>query len=113
MIPIYIYSLKQGIQDGFLAPYKVLRVGLNVDLEGWRPEQGKTDKHGSPVDDRIYNRKDFDRNLIIDERTQAVAKKVTEFLKKTNRFDKTIIFCVDIEHAQSACVPPLLTKIAI
>jgi len=98
--PIYTYSPKQGIQDGFLAPYKVLRIGLNVDLEGWRPEQGKTDKQGQLVDDRIYNRKDFDKNLIIDERTQAVAKKVTEYLKKTNRFDKTIIFCVDINHAQ-------------
>jgi len=98
--PIYTYSLKQGIQDGFLAPYKVLRVGLNVDLEGWRPEQGKLDKQGSRVDDRIYNRKDFDKNLVIDERTEAVARKVTEFLKSTNRFDKTIIFCVDIDHAQ-------------
>ncbi|MGB5686974.1 MAG: DEAD/DEAH box helicase family protein [Candidatus Electrothrix sp.] len=98
--PIYTYSLKQGIQDGFLAPYKVLRVGLNVDLEGWRPEQGKTDKQGVLVDDRIYTPKDFDKNLVIDERTEAVAGKVTEFLKKTNRFDKTIIFCVDIDHAQ-------------
>ncbi|PHS20680.1 MAG: restriction endonuclease [Kangiella sp.] len=98
--PIYTYSLKQGIQDGFLAPYKVLRVGLNVDLEGWRPEQGKTDKQGLLVDDRIYNRKDFDKNLVIDERTEAVARKVTQFLKKTNRFDKTIIFCIDIDHAQ-------------
>lgn len=98
--PIYTYSLKQGIQDGFLAPYKVLRIGLNVDLEGWRPEQGKTDKQGLLVDDRIYNRKDFDESLVIDERTQTVAGKVTELLKKTNRFDKTIIFCVDIDHAQ-------------
>lgn len=98
--PIYTYSLKQGIQDGFLAPYKVLRVGLNVDLEGWRPEHGKTDKHGLLVDDRIYNRKDFDKNLVIDERTEIVARKVSEFLRKTNRFDKTIIFCADIDHAQ-------------
>ena len=98
--PLYTYSLKQGIQDGFLAPYKVLRVGLNVDLEGWRPELGKTDKQGLVVEDRIYNRKDFDKNLVIDERTQTVADKVTEFLKKTNRFDKTIIFCADIDHAQ-------------
>jgi type I restriction enzyme, R subunit len=98
--PIYIYSLKQGIQDGFLAPYKVLRVGLNVDLEGWRPNQGKTDKNGLLVEDRIYNRKDFDKNLVIDERTETIAKKVTQYLKKTNRFDKTIIFCVDIDHAQ-------------
>lgn len=98
--PIYTYSLKQGIQDGFLAPYKVVRIGLNVDLEGWRPEVGKTDKQGLLVDDRIYNRKDFDKSLVIDERTESVAKKVTDFLKKTNRFDKTIIFCVDIDHAQ-------------
>jgi len=98
--PIYTYSLKQGIQDGFLAPYKVLRIGLNVDLEGWRPEQGKTDKQGILVDDRIYNRNDFDKNLVIDERTETVSRKVSQFLKKTNRFDKTIIFCVDIDHAQ-------------
>lgn len=98
--PIYIYSLKQGIQDGFLAPYKVLRVGLNVDLEGWRPEAGKTDKNGLLVDDRIYNRKDYDKNLVIDERTKAVANKITEYLKNTNRFDKAIVFCVDIDHAQ-------------
>jgi len=98
--PIYTYSLKQGIADGFLAPYKVIRVGINIDLEGWRPEAGKTDKDGNPVEDRIYNTKDYDRNLVIDERTQKVAQKVTEFLKRTNRFDKTIIFCVDIEHAE-------------
>ncbi|MCF6289166.1 MAG: DEAD/DEAH box helicase family protein [Proteobacteria bacterium] len=98
--PIYTYSLKQGIQDGFLAPYKVLRIGINVDLEGWRPEKGKTDKQGQIVEDRIYNRKDYDKNLIIDERTEIVAKKVTQYLKTTNRFDKTIIFCTDIDHAQ-------------
>ena len=98
--PVYTYSLRQGIQDGFLAPYKVLRVGLNVDLEGWRPEQGKTDKQGRVIEDRPYNLKDYDKNLVIDERTETVARKVSEFLKKTNRFDKTIIFCVDIDHAQ-------------
>ncbi len=98
--PIYTYTLKQGIEDGFLAPYKVIRVGLNTDLEGWRPELGKLDKDGNEIDDRIYNTTDFDRNLVIDERTGAVAKKVSEYLRKTNRFDKTIIFCVDIEHAE-------------
>ncbi|MES2025042.1 MAG: DEAD/DEAH box helicase family protein [Pseudomonadota bacterium] len=98
--PIYTYSLKQGIQDGFLAPYKVLRVGLNVDMEGWRPETGKTDKSGQLVDDRIYNRRDYDQSLVIDERTETVANKITEYLTKTNRFDKTIVFCVDIDHAQ-------------
>ncbi len=98
--PIYTYSLKQGIADGFLAPYKVLKVGINVDLEEWRPEKRKTDKSGTIVADRIYNRKDYDRNLVIDERTQQVARRVTEFLTKTNRYDKTIIFCVDIDHAE-------------
>jgi type I restriction enzyme R subunit len=98
--PTYTYSLRQGIEDGFLAPYKVIRVGMNTDLEGWRPYAGKTDKDGDEVEDRIYNVKDFDKNIVIDERTQLVAKKITEFLKKTNRFDKTIIFCVDIEHAE-------------
>ena len=98
--PIYTYSLKQGIDDGFLAPYKVIRVGLNTDLEGWRPDAGMTDKDGKEIEDRIYNTNDFDRTLVIDERTKAVAKKVSEFLKKTDRYDKTIIFCVDIEHAE-------------
>jgi len=98
--PIYTYSLKQGIDDGFLAPYRVIRVGLNVDFEGWRPEDGKTDKEGNPVEDRIYNRKDFDRNLVIDERTEMVAGKVSEFLKGYDRYAKTIIFCEDIDHAE-------------
>jgi type I restriction enzyme R subunit len=98
--PIYTYSLRQGIDDGFLAPYKVIRVGINVDLEGWRPEMGQTDATGNEIEDRIYNTKDYDRNLVIDERTKIVSKKVTEFLAKTNQFDKTIVFCVDIEHAE-------------
>lgn len=98
--PIYTYSLKQGIEDGFLAPYKVIRVGVNVDLEGYRPEEGKTDIDGNLVEDRLYNTKDYDKYLVIDERTLTVANRVTEFLKKTNRYDKTIIFCVDIEHAR-------------
>jgi len=97
--PVYTYSLKQGIDDGFLAPYKVIRLGLNVDLEGWRPEQGKIDIKGQLVDDRLYNLKDYDRNLVIDARTQTVAKLVMAFLRKTGVYDKTIIFCVDIEHA--------------
>jgi type I restriction enzyme R subunit len=97
--PIYTYSLKQGIEDGFLAPYKVIRLGLNIDVEGWRPENGKTDKDGALIDDRIYNSKDYDRTLVIDERTKLVAKQVMAFLRKTNVYDKTIIFCVDIEHA--------------
>ncbi len=98
--PIYTYSLRQGISDGFLAPYKVIRVGINIDLEGWRPEKNKTDKFGEQVEDRIYNTKDYDRNLVIKERYELVAQKVTEFLNKTDRFNKTIIFCVDIEHAE-------------
>lgn len=98
--PIYTYSLKQGIDDGFLAPYKVLRVGLDRDLEGWRPTAGQHDIYGFEIDDREYNIKDFDKNLIIDERTIAVAKRITEFLKDTDRFAKTIVFCVDIDHAE-------------
>lgn len=98
--PIYTYSLKQGIDDGFLAPYKVIRLGLNVDSQGYRPEMGKTDVEGNLVEDREYNVKDYDKNLIIYERTEAVARKITEFLKKTDRFAKTIVFCVDIEHAE-------------
>lgn len=98
--PVYTYSLKQGIDDGFLAPYKVIRVALNVDAEGYRPQQGKTDKEGKEIEDRIYNRKDFDRKLVIDERTDIVAQKVTEYLKGLDRFAKTIIFCVDIDHAE-------------
>jgi len=98
--PIYTYTLKQGIDDGFIAPYQVLRVGINVDLEGWRPEDGKTDKSGRLVTDREYNTKDYDRNLVIDERTQIVAWKLSEYLKKNDRFAKTIIFCVDIDHAE-------------
>jgi type I restriction enzyme R subunit len=97
--PVYTYSLKQGIDDGFLAPYRVVRVTLNVDAEGWRPEKGKTDTDGDEVEDRVYNRKDFDRKLVIEERTEVVAKKVTEFLKGYDRFAKTIVFCTDIDHA--------------
>lgn len=97
--PIYTYSLKQGIDDGFLAPYKVVRVSLNVD-EGYRPEKGKRDKYGYEVEDREYNIRDFDRNLVIDQRTQKVAKKITEYLRQTDRMAKTIVFCVDTEHAE-------------
>lgn len=98
--PIYTYSLKQGIEDGFLAPYKVVRVGLNVDLENWRPYEGQVDVDGNKIVDREYNVKDYDRNLVIDERTQMVAKYVTSWLKKYGTDSKTIVFCVDIEHAE-------------
>ncbi|WP_159637953.1 EcoAI/FtnUII family type I restriction enzme subunit R [Sphingobacterium composti Ten et al. 2007 non Yoo et al. 2007] len=98
--PIYTYSLKQGIDDGFLAPYKVVKITLDIDAEGWRPPQGFLDKNGNPVEDRIYNRTDFDKNIIVEERRKLVAKKITEFLKGYDRFAKTIVFCIDIEHAE-------------
>lgn len=97
---IYTYSLKQGIEDGFLAPYRVIRIDFDKDLTGWRPELGKLDKHGEEIEDRVYNQKDFDRTLVLDKRTELVARKVTEFLKATNRMDKTIVFCDDIDHAE-------------
>lgn len=97
--PVYTYSLKQGIMDGFLAPYKVVRITTNLD-EGWRPTAGMLDKFGHEIQDRIYNLKDYDRKMVIDPRTQLVAEKITEFLKATDRFAKTIVFCIDIEHAQ-------------
>ena len=98
--PVYTYSLKQGIQDGFLAPYKVINVHVDVDVDGYRPEKGKTDREGEEIPDRIYNQKDFDRTIVIDDRTKLVAKRVTEFLKESgDRFQKTILFCVDQEHA--------------
>jgi len=97
--PVYTYSLKQGIDDGFLAPYKVVRIDLDKDA-GWRPEEGKLDKHGVVIPDREYNQKDYDREMVLEQRTELVASKVSEFLKKTNRFDKTIIFCEDIDHAE-------------
>ena len=99
--PLYTYSLKQGIDDGFLAPYKVIKVTLDIDAEGWRPSAGFRDKDGKLVEDRIYNRTDFDKSIIVEERRQAVARKITEFLKGSDRFAKTIVFCVDIEHAEA------------
>ena len=98
--PVYTYSLKQGINDGFLAPYKVIRIDLDKDLTGWRPEKNKVDKYGKEIEDRIYNQKDYDRELVLEQRTKVVASKVTEFLKATNRYDKTIVFCEDIDHAE-------------
>lgn len=98
--PIYTYSLKQGISDGFLAPYKVVRIGLDKDLDGWRPELGQTDRYGREIEDREYNEMDFDRTLILEQRTQLVAAKITEFLRATNRFAKTIVFCENIDHAE-------------
>lgn len=97
--PVYTYSLKQGIDDGFLAPYRVLRFGIDKDLEGYIPEEGKVDVNGQIIEHRVYTSKDFDRKLIIDKRTETVAKRITEYLKQTDRFSKTIVFCVDEEHA--------------
>ena len=98
--PVYTYSLKQGINDGFLAPYKVIKVHIDRDVAGYRPEQGQLDRDGNEVEDRIYNIKDFDRTLVLDERTRLVARKVTAFLKESgDRFQKAIVFCVDQEHA--------------
>lgn len=94
--PVYEYSLKQGINDGFLAPYKVIRVGLDKDLMGYRPEAGKTDDKGYEIADREYNIKDFDRTLVLDQRTKAVAAKVTEFLKKTDRMSKTFVSSISL-----------------
>lgn len=99
--PLYTYSLKQGIDDGFLAPYKVIKVTLDIDAEGWRPPAGFKDKDGELVEDRTYNRTDFDKHIIVEERRQTVARKITEFLKGSDRFSKTIVFCVDIEHAEA------------
>ena len=98
--PVYTYSLKQGISDGFLAPYKVIKVHLDVDVQGYRPALGETDKFGHAIDDRIYNQKDFDRTLVIDGRTARVAHWISEYLKQSgDRFQKAIVFCVDTEHA--------------
>ena len=98
--PVFTYSLKQGISDGFLAPYKVIKVHIDRDVEGYRPELGQLDRDGNEIEDRIYNAKDFDRNIVLDDRTVLTAKKITEFLKESgDRFQKTIVFCVDEEHA--------------
>ncbi|WP_291933281.1 EcoAI/FtnUII family type I restriction enzme subunit R [Limnohabitans sp.] len=97
--PVYTYSLKQGIEDGFLSPYKVVRVDLDKDTFGWRPTQGMTDKHGHLIEDRIYNATDMNRKLVLEQRDQVVAAKITEYLKATDRMAKTIVFCEDIDHA--------------
>ncbi len=98
--PVFTYSLKQGISDGFLAPYKVIKVHIDRDVEGYRPELGQLDRDGNEVEDRIYNAKDFDRHIVLDDRTVLTANKITEFLKESgDRFQKTIVFCVDEEHA--------------
>ncbi len=98
--PVYTYSLKQGIEDGFLAPYKVIRVDLDKDAFGWRPSAGMTDKHGNTIEDRIYTGSDMNRKLVLERRDEVVASKITEYLKATDRMAKTIVFCEDINHAE-------------
>jgi type I site-specific restriction endonuclease len=98
--PVYTYSLRQGIDDGFLAPYKVVRIDLDKDSKAGAPKRGQTDKHGKLIEDRIYNQKDFDRTLVLEKRTELVARKITEFLKATDPYAKTIVFCEDIDHAE-------------
>lgn len=97
---VYTYSLKQGIADGFLAPYKVIRINIDRDSEGWRPYKGQIDLNGQEIEDRVYTGTDFDKTLIIDERTKEVAKRITRWLKENGRYSKTIVFCVDIGHAE-------------
>jgi type I restriction enzyme R subunit len=98
--PVYTYSLKQGIDDGFLAPFKVIRVDLDLDLQGWRPESGMLDDFGNLIEDRIYNEIDIDRDIIFPERDKLVAHKISEFLHGTNPMNKTIVFCSNIDHAE-------------
>jgi len=98
--PVYSYTLKQGIEDGFLAPYKVVRIDIDKDLQGWRPNAGQVDKKGQVIEDRIYNQSDMDRTLVLEKRTELVAKKITEYLQLTDPYAKTIVFCDDIDHAE-------------
>ncbi|MFZ6779992.1 EcoAI/FtnUII family type I restriction enzme subunit R [Undibacterium sp. Ji83W] len=98
--PVYSYTLKQGIEDGFLAPYKVVRIDIDKDVQGWRPSKGQLDKNGQEIEDRIYNQIDMDRTLVLEKRTELVAKKITEFLAATDPYAKTIVFCDDIDHAE-------------
>ena len=98
--PLYIYSLRQGIDDGFLAPYRVHRIVSSVDATGWRPTPGEVDRYGREIPDSVYETPDFDRLIALKARTEAIARNLTAFLKKTDRFGKTIVFCVDQEHAE-------------
>jgi len=97
--PLYTYSLKQGIEDGYLAPYKVIRVDLDKDTFGWRPTAGMIDKLGHVIEDRIYSGPDMNRKLVLEKRDEVVASKITDYLKATDRYAKTIVFCEDIDHA--------------
>ena len=98
--PVYTYTLKQGIQDGFLAPYKVVRINIDRDLEGWHPPPGMKDDLGNEIEQRIYNQQDMDRVLVLNQRTKLVAERVVKLLNATDPFQKTIIFCEDIDHAE-------------
>jgi type I restriction enzyme, R subunit len=97
--PLYQYSLKQGIDDGFLAPYRVHRIVTQWDAAGWRPSKDDLDRYGRHIPDEVYGTPDFERKIALLKRTEAVAKHLTNFLKNTDRFAKTIVFCVDQEHA--------------
>ena len=97
--PLYTYSLKQGLDDGFLAPFKVFRIITDVDATGWRPTQGQIDRYGREIPDGVYNTRDYERTIALKARTKEIAKNISNFLKRTNRFSKTIVFCVDMEHA--------------
>ena len=97
--PIYTYSLRQGIEDGFLAPYRVHRIVTEWDATGWRPSQGDLDRYGREIPDNEYQTADFERAVALKARTEAIARNLSDFLKKTDRFAKTIVFCVDQEHA--------------
>ena len=97
--PVYTYSLREGIEDGFLAPFKVINVKTDIG-DGWRPFKGQLDKNGNEIEDRIYSNNDYDYNIIIEDRTYEVAKEITEYLKSTDRMQKTIVFCATEEHAE-------------
>ena len=99
--PLYTYSLKQGIEDGFLAPYRVYRISTRSDREGWRPDKGQLDRYGRNIPDEIYLTPDFERRLVREARTKAIAQHLTDFLKATDRYAKTIVFCVDEEHVKA------------
>lgn len=97
--PVYTYSLKEGIEDGFLAPFKVINITTNIG-EGWRPFKGQLDKHGNPIEDRIYTNSDYDYNIILEDRTDQVAAEITRYLKSTDRMQKTIVFCPTEDAAE-------------
>lgn len=97
---IFTYSLKQGIEDGFLAPYKVIRIDFDTDLSGWKPKPGQRDKYGKEIPDQVFNQRDFDRTLVLEKRTELVARIISDYLKSSDRFAKTIVFCETTDHAE-------------